>query len=654
MTIIKVTNTADSGEGSLRAALNSAQAGDTIQFDSSLANKTITLTSGQLSIAKDVTIDGAGAENLTISGNNATRVFSVNSYVNATVKNLTLTNGMVTGTDGRGGAIAAWDYSTLQVENCNFNNNSAWQNGAIYVGYGSKATVLGSNFDSNDGTLGDSGFSGGAIGTYGSGVLVVKDCEFTNNKGVNGGSIYNLLGEVTVENSVFLNNSAEGDIGGGAFFSDGGNSTGPGSTVGGTIAIRGCKFENNRTEGEGGAVFAWGYGPDKIIIENSSIVGNTADFDDKGIGRGGGLRVHGYLTMNNVTVANNTAAKQGGALWCDGSSPINITNSTFSGNKAIEDAGGAMFLGTDESVLINIVNSTIVNNEAGRANGAFWFYSPKQPVTLTNSIVAYNTASDFSQKQVGYQLKDGGGNIEYPGPEMGNKVVAGSQVVDPLLGPLENVGGILIHSLLPGSPAINTGVTVSGVPSTDQLGSQRDGKPDIGAFEVVVTPSPQSSPNDTQVMGVTYSSPDQQYSDTQNNTINDLESSDVLSGSNNNTQLVGYETGDILTGNYSYNQPTPVTDSDELLNQFMPAQGNTIQNIDPTKNGIDLRNILSQSKLSDPNLFKEYIKSELKGSGTSFSVNPEGYFDFMQFQDLVMLNDDTVSSLTNQNFPGNK
>ncbi|MBD2434072.1 MULTISPECIES: choice-of-anchor Q domain-containing protein [Fischerella] len=652
MTIIKVTNTADSGEGSLRAALNSAQAGDTIQFDSSLANKTITLTSGQLSIAKDVTIDGAGAENLTISGNNATRVFSVNSYVNATVKNLTLTNGMVTGTDGRGGAIAAWDYSTLQVENCNFNNNSAWQNGAIYIGYGSKATVLGSNFDSNDGTLGDSGFSGGAIGTYGSGVLVVKDCEFTNNKGVNGGAIYNLLGEATVENSVFLNNSAEGESGGGAFFCDGANSTGPGSTVGGTIAIRGCKFENNYTKGEGGGIFFWGYGPDKMIIENSSIVGNTADFNDNGIGRGGGLQVHGELTMNNVTVANNTAAKQGGGLWMNGDKAANITNSTFSGNKATEDAGGAMFLGTDEFVPINIVNSTIVNNEAGRANGAFWFYSQKQPVTLTNSIVAYNTASDFSQKQVGYQLKDGGGNIEYPGPEMGNKVVAGSQIVDPLLGPLENIGGFLIHPLLPGSPAINTGVTVSGVPTTDQLGNQRDGKPDIGAFEVVVTPSPQSSPNDTQVMGVTYSSPDQQYSDTQNNTTNNVESSDVLSGSNNNTQLVGYETGDILTGNYSYNQPTAVTDSDELLNQFMPAQGNTIQNIDPTKNGIDLRNILSQSKLSDPNLFKEYIKSELKGSGTSFSVNPEGYFNLNQFQDLFTLDDVTVSSQTDKNSLG--
>jgi predicted outer membrane repeat protein len=646
MAIINVTNTADSGEGSLRSALESAKAGDTIQFDSSLANKTIKLTNGELPITTDVTIDGAGAANLTISGNNATRVFSVGGYVNATVKNLTITNGMVTGPDARGGAIAVWDYGTIQVENCNFNNNSAWQNGAIYVGYGSKATILGSSFDSNDGTLGDSGFSGGAIGTYGSGVLVVKDCEFTNNKGINGGAIYNLLGEVTVENSVFVNNSAAGDIGGGAFFSDGGNSVGPGSTVGGIIAIRDCQFENNYTKGEGGGIFAWGYGPDQIIIEDTNIVGNIADFDANGIGRGGGLRVHGELTMNNVTVANNTAAKQGAGLWLDGPSPANITNSTFSGNQAIEDAGGAMFLGTEESVPVKITNSTIVNNQAGRANGAFWIYSPTQPVTLTNSIVAYNTASDPSQQQVGYQLQDGGGNIEFPGPEIGNKVVAGSQVVDPLLGPLQDIGGFLVHPLLPGSPAINTGVTVSGVPTTDQLGSERDSQPDVGAFEVVATPSSQSSPEDTLVMGATNSPQDQQDTNTQNNTTitNDGESSDVLSGSNDNSQLVGYDGYDILIGDYTYNQPTDVTGNDEFIYQTTPANDTTIQNSDPTQYVIDPSTILNKPQSSGSNLFNEYMQPQQQGSRTSVNIDERGYLNSSQLQDLVMLNNPTVGS----------
>ncbi|KOP25499.1 hypothetical protein AMR41_14360 [Hapalosiphon sp. MRB220] len=648
MAIINVTNNADSGEGSLRAALKSAQAGDIIQFDPSLANRTITLTSGELSIAKDVTIDGAGAENLTISGNNTSRVFSVGSNVNATVKNLTLTNGMVTGTDGRGGAIAAWDNSTLEVENCNFNNNSAWQNGAIYVGHGSQATVVGSKFDSNDGTLAGSGFSGGAIGTYGSGVLVVKDSEFTNNKGVNGGAIYNLLGEVTVENSVFRNNSAEGDIGGGAFFSDGGNSTGPGSTVGGTIAIRGSQFENNHTKGEGGAIFAWGHGPDKTVIEDSTIVGNTADFDDKGIGRGGGLRVHGELIMNNVTVANNKAAKQGGAIWLDGSLPVNITNSTFSGNKAIDDAGGAMFVNTDESASVNITNSTVVNNEAGRANGAFWIYSPTQPVTLTNSIVAYNTAGDPTQQQVGYQLQDGGGNIEFPAPKMGGQVVAGSQIVDPLLDSLQEVGGVLVHPLLPGSPAINTGVTLSGIPITDQLGSNRDNQPDVGAFEMVVTASPQFSQEDPLLSGTT-SPQNQQNSNIQNNITNNVESNDILTGSNNNSQLTSYNSNDILIGDYSYNQPTDANSSDGFTSPNISAEDNIIPDSNSTNGVIDINNNSNRSKLSGRQIFIEYIKSRQQGLGNSVNFDLSDFLNSSQFQDFLISNDVTTNSQSDKN-----
>jgi hypothetical protein len=60
---ITVTNTNDSGPGSLRSAIASAAAGDTIQFASSLASQTITLTSGQLVINKNLTIDAVVLNN---------------------------------------------------------------------------------------------------------------------------------------------------------------------------------------------------------------------------------------------------------------------------------------------------------------------------------------------------------------------------------------------------------------------------------------------------------------------------------------------------------------------------------------------------------------------------------------------------------------
>src|SRR5262245_60307742 len=71
---ITVTNRNESGPGSLRQALANANNGDRINFG---VTGTITLTSGGLSIAKNVTISGPGANQLSINGNQAPSVFAV-------------------------------------------------------------------------------------------------------------------------------------------------------------------------------------------------------------------------------------------------------------------------------------------------------------------------------------------------------------------------------------------------------------------------------------------------------------------------------------------------------------------------------------------------------------------------------------------------
>src|SRR5258706_10074740 len=73
---ITVTNTNDSGPGSLRAAIASASPGDTINFGVTYP-ATITLTNGSLVINSNLTISGPGASNLAISGNNSFVVLSV-------------------------------------------------------------------------------------------------------------------------------------------------------------------------------------------------------------------------------------------------------------------------------------------------------------------------------------------------------------------------------------------------------------------------------------------------------------------------------------------------------------------------------------------------------------------------------------------------
>ena len=58
---ITVTNTNDSGAGSLRQAIANATSGDTIKFAPSLAGQTVTLAS-TINIQKGITIDGTGLD----------------------------------------------------------------------------------------------------------------------------------------------------------------------------------------------------------------------------------------------------------------------------------------------------------------------------------------------------------------------------------------------------------------------------------------------------------------------------------------------------------------------------------------------------------------------------------------------------------------
>src|SRR5438552_15608491 len=74
---LTVLSTADSGAGSLRAAIASAQDGDTIMFDHGLNGLAISVTSGELVIDKSLSIEGPGNAAQLISGNNASRVFNI-------------------------------------------------------------------------------------------------------------------------------------------------------------------------------------------------------------------------------------------------------------------------------------------------------------------------------------------------------------------------------------------------------------------------------------------------------------------------------------------------------------------------------------------------------------------------------------------------
>ncbi|MDY6804074.1 MAG: choice-of-anchor Q domain-containing protein [Cyanobacteriota bacterium] len=574
MAIITVNNTNDSGAGSLREAIANANSGDTITFDSSLANQTITLTSGQLDIDKNLTIDGKNARGLTISGNNASRVIDLQwtpdfQPTTLTVKNLSVADGQTTAADkeGAGAGIRTEQQTTLVVENSSFVNNKAGGlgGGAIYSGYRSNATITNSKFDSNDasGALRDAGgqlseHAGGAILIWSESNLTVKGTEFTNNKGVNGGAINNLLSGLTIENSTFINNDSTAGSSsnkgyGGAIYTDGASDR-DGFTSG-TIKISKSTFEGNKGAGQGGGLFLYVYPPDKIEIDKTKIIDNELISNSSGDSLGGGLRAgnSSELTITNTTFANNKAVSQGGGMWVGENTPVNLTNSTFSGNRAEGgnvSLGGAMTLYTPTT----IVNSTFADNYAGFQGGVFWGDASS---TVTNSIFSNNDAGNpwNLKDQTGSQLNDGGGNVQFPSKNPNDptdlNITANITIADPKLGDLEEINGVLVRPLLTGSPAIDAGVG-AGAPGTDQRGQNRpvdgDGNGseivDSGAYEFAVASPPTTE--EPKLTGTAGS--DRLKGGPSNDTMNGAGGSDTLIGGGGSDRLIGNQGNDVLNG----------------------------------------------------------------------------------------------------------
>lgn len=257
-----VTNTNDFGAGSLRQAVDDANAAlgaDTVQF---AVTGTITLTSGQLTVTDDLTLDGPGpsASSLTISGGGAVRVLELSGIATLNVEDLTVASGSVphvlfgggirnsggfltvtnsivsansAGTSGVGGGIFNSSGSTLTITNSTISENSAFHGAGVYND-GGTVTITNSTFWRNATTFGD---GGGVFNTFG--LLTVTNSTLVENTAArSGGGLYNTgsggaPGIALLRNTLIANNTGGNCVAAEPITDGGGNLSWPDATCGG-------------------------------------------------------------------------------------------------------------------------------------------------------------------------------------------------------------------------------------------------------------------------------------------------------------------------------------------------------------------------------------------------------------------------------------
>ena len=476
-----VTNLNDAGAGSLRDAISQANnetshpGADVIVFDSAIKGGTITLTSfnnpgvttslvpqpagpSALIVRSEIDIQGTGELLTRPSAGDAFRFFQVTAAGDLTLRRMWLRNGRAVGGDasngggggaGLGGAI--YNQGTLALDHCLLSENFA-------IGGSSNGFNLGGG-GGGLGGAGSAGYGGPPNATTPGGFGSGGKASVDGNQGGAGG-----FGGGAGNTPQNLFNGADGGFGGGGGASPAGGGLGGPGRFGGYATL-------NRGGGGaalGGAIFNQG---GTISVITSTLTGNlvrggsTDSFAEAGDAYGAGLfNLNGSVTLTGSTFAGNILENG------------NSTGATYAG-------GGVLC-----NVSANVGSNTPSKNALLTASNCIFSHTGTGTSIESFTYVGWSGIA---------QVTGSGPNIDFsPRPYNGSITGTPFTHVDPLLGPLQNNGGVT-PTMLPaaGSPAIDAGsnAAASGLNTDQRWGlfvRVFNGTVDIGAVEVQPTPVP--------------------------------------------------------------------------------------------------------------------------------------------------------------------
>ncbi len=302
--LLPVSNCNDDGPGSLRAAVDAAGNGDTVDL-SQLQCSTITLDTGAIGVAlDDLNIVGPGARQLAIDGRGADRIF-VHPY---------------------GG--------TLSLRGLTLRNGSARANGFHVTGGGCIA-------------------SAGYVQLYASSV---HDC-YARAIGSYGGALYAYA--LTMADSTMRDNRAY------AAHPDAGTAAFGGAVFVYSLQVVNSTISGNRADHrDNPGHSSYDIGGAFALVNGGSFVASTISANVSG-GRGGGVATFSPLSISNSTISGNFARRDiAGGLFLRWPATLELTNSTVTANRAALDGGGIWLNANGSGLRSSIVfgNSTDIGN----------------------------------------------------------------------------------------------------------------------------------------------------------------------------------------------------------------------------------------------------------------------------------------------------
>lgn len=456
-----VTTLADAGAGSLRNAIDQANAtptSDTIVFQGGLSG-TISLLSGELVITQDIVINGPGADRITIDAQGLGRAFRL---------------------DNPNGEMRNWSISGLSVTGGLANQSGSDSGGGLYYETPSFSSTRPQ--------------------------LALSNMAFAGNEAArNGGAVSVSGANLTLSDTTLLDNEVRNGFqptGGGLYFNRG------------LVRIERCWIGGNTAGLTGGGISLTSPGLSAVITD-SLIQGNQAPLSGAGMNAGTMLS----LKISRSAFIDNTLTSQpqGAGIYFAGSTDPGsaeniIENTTFSGNVAVNQAGRGSALAVAQGNM-TVRNSTIAYNRTapdvapdGSGGGALWVANGNTTRVIVQSTLFVGNTHGNTQLRSDLTRLSGGSPgselvVEYsafPGfPAQGiiTAFGSGNLEVDAQLQPLSfSQGGLTpVHALGKRSPVIDMGSNPGNL-ATDQRGTgfargwsnpnNRNGVVDIGAYEL--------------------------------------------------------------------------------------------------------------------------------------------------------------------------